>query len=608
MQETISLHEIKHALSLRLQVPDLNVKGCSADIHINIDNDNICWEGQAGDVRLTARCTPAGQELWHIDMSLTNSGADAEVRVAYPYLFYHIDQEQQVRAFDPTFGGVLEVFKHPLDNHYPGPASYCLMAASGEESTVAVGVFDTEQRNIRLRHIPAGVEGHIRFLIERVLIKQNETITLPRQFIKIGDDWAAAMAPYRDWLQNNFTRKRQQPDWWVNGNFTETRKAHCIAPWFPPDAVAGVWIFNDLGRPRTFEDVKKEVDEAVRMGDEEGFTPIFFQFGWWKNMAELRGMFMFDSLCGDYTEAHDLTRRVVDYIHERGARTFLYTNMIAIGDETKVFKTQPELLICDGAGFPVYNSGYPMLMLCPGAPGIKEYWNKVIDYILKDMDADGIFFDQACGGFPPQYCYAAGHNHAHPDTYGQDFLALMDYTGSRMREIKPDSIIVAELYHDTRALMLDVSDGYGYSGIRTKTPETRDAQISTQPAEYFIFSRFLCPDTYCQRQSSDEKLMNGAMGSPSSPIWREYKDVFEAGVRPYKVKPYGAIAYLFGPDEKRVILAVRANGAIGQAHIALPAGIEITGELPAGLAMQPDGRLMCQTTATPVYYPLMLAD
>ena len=609
MQDTISLQNIKHAVSLRMQVPDLNVKGISADITINTTHDKISWEGQAGDVRLTATCCHAGEELWHVDISLSNLGTDSEVRVAYPYLFYHINQDQPVRAFDPTFGGVMEVFKHPLDNYYPGPASYCLLAASGVDSTVAVGIFDTEQRNIRLRHIPADVEGHIRFLLERVLVKQGETITLPRQFIKIADDWAGAMSPYRDWLQQNFKRKRQRPDWWVNGNFAETRKAHCIAPWFPPDAVAGVWIFNDKGTPRGFDDIKAEIDDAVRQGKEEGFNPIFFQFGWWKNMAELRGMFMFDSLCGDYTEAHNLTRQVVDYIHQQGARTFLYVNMIAFGDETEVFKKQPELLIHDGAGFPVYNSGYPMLMFCPGAPGMREYWDKVVDYILTDMDADGIFLDQVCGGFHPQYCYAPKHNHDHPDSYGQDYLALLDYVGDRMRSIKPDSIIVAELYHDTRALMLDIADGYGYTGIKTKTPENAEAQRKTQPAEYFIFSRYLCPDTYSQqRQNSDEQIINGAMGSPTSPLWREYRRIFEIGAQPCKVTPCGAVAYLFGPDEKRLILAVRANGLIGQVQITLPDGIKITNQLPAGLVMQPDNRLMCQASVAPAYYPLILVD
>jgi len=129
MQATISLSNVQHALSLRMQVPALNVMGHDADIQVTMVNDDIHWEGQAGHVRLTGTCAPAGEELWYIDLSVTNAGPDVEIRVAYPYLFYHIAQDQPVRAFDPTFGGVLEVFRHPLDNYYPGPASYCLLAA-----------------------------------------------------------------------------------------------------------------------------------------------------------------------------------------------------------------------------------------------------------------------------------------------------------------------------------------------------------------------------------------------------------------------------------------------------------------------------------------------
>ena len=37
-----------------------------------------------------------------------NHRADVEARLAYPYLFYHFDQQQPARIFNPLFGGVLE--------------------------------------------------------------------------------------------------------------------------------------------------------------------------------------------------------------------------------------------------------------------------------------------------------------------------------------------------------------------------------------------------------------------------------------------------------------------------------------------------------------------
>ncbi len=97
--------------------------------------------------------------------------------------------------------------------------------------------------------------------------------------------------------------------------------------------------------------MKAEIDDIAYEGEERGFKPLFFQFGWWQAMAEINGLFMFDSVCGDYNAAHALTKRVIDYIHEKGLRTYLYTNAIAAGDESTVFRTRPELFVRDPAGF-----------------------------------------------------------------------------------------------------------------------------------------------------------------------------------------------------------------------------------------------------------------
>ena len=106
-------------------------------------------------------------------------------------------------------------------------------------------------------------------------------------------------------------------------------------------------------RARSTE-LKAEIDYVLREGEEQGYKPLFYQFGWWQLMAEIGGLFMFDSVCGDYNEAHALTKRVIDYIHEKGLRTYLYTNAIAVGDESiRIFRTRPELLVRDPAGFHV---------------------------------------------------------------------------------------------------------------------------------------------------------------------------------------------------------------------------------------------------------------
>jgi hypothetical protein len=595
MQPVTSLPQTDASFRLRLQAPALSVAGLHTTASTSESARQIEWRGQAGTVSLQGCCAALDDHLWLLDFSLDNSGPDAEVRLALPYLFYHFDQEEPVRLFNPLFGGVLEAAAAPLRISYPGPASFCLTAAAGRDWCVAAGCFNAEQRHVIIRHIPAGADGQIRLVFERILVKSGQTIRIPTQFIAIGRDWAEAMRPYRAWFQETFPRQRCRPDWWTAGNFSETRKAHCLAPFHPPEAAAGVWIFDNQGKPRTFEQVRTEIDAAIADGEAKGYRPLFYQFGWWQNMAEIQGLFMFDSLCGDYTAAHALAKQAVDYIHTRGMRTYFYTNSISAGDESAVYRDHPELFVRDGSGFPVYNMDYPMLMFCPGAPGMREYWESILKYLLVDLGVDGIFLDQACGGAPPAYCYDPRHQHEHPDTYGRDFLDLIDFIASRARELKPDCYIGGELVLDSRGVLLDEAHGYGYTGPRTPA------------GEYYVFTKYLCPQIYSSNGGNAIALMNGAAGQHGDPLWQKSRRVFEAACTPCRVEPTGGLAYLYGPADGRYILAVRGTDETGQARIRLPDGLEIDQSLPAGLVWVDGSGLACQAGQQPVFFELKSA-
>ena len=606
MYPTTDLPTPSPTLRLRLQAPALTVISPSqhhASLPVTRTN-SLTWQAQAGAVTLCGICQPVNDALWHLDFTLENHGGDVEVRVALPYLFYHFEQDQPARMFNPLFGGILDASTIPLRISYPGQASFCMTAAAELDCTLAMGVFDAEQRHVVIRHIPAGVDGQIRFVFERIWLKAGQTLALPTQFIALGEDWATAMRPYKEWFAVHFQRPRSRPAWWEQGNFSETRYAHCLAPVNPPEAAAGVWIFDNEGRPRTFEQVKGEIDEAVRQGRQQGFTPLFYQFGWWQNMADLRGLFMFDSLCGDYTEAHRLSKQVVEYIHQQGARTYFYTNAISAGDESETYQAHPELFARDGRGFPVYNMDYPMLMFCPGAPGMKAYWERILTYLLIDLGVDGLFLDQVCGGAPPVYCYDPAHHHDHPDTYGKDFLDLIHFIGQRARQIKSDCYIGGELVQDTRGILLDEVHGYGYSRPPEKAPAAVEKQRTGPAQEYYVFTRYLCPEIYSAIGHSPTGLMNGAAGHHADTLWRQYRSVFESTVTPCKVDAAGALAYLYGPVNGTAILAVRAQGEIGKIEIQLKPGLKLLSPYPEGLTEITPGRLTCQAGKEPAFYPL----
>ena len=72
-------------------------------------------------------------------------------------------------------------------------------------------------------------------------------------------------------------------------------------------------------------------------------------------------------------------------------------------------------------------------------------------------------------------CYDPAH--AHPDTYGNDILGLINYICDFARSIKSDCFIAGELMLDTRSILLDEAHGYGYSG------PTRNFALTTEPVQ-----------------------------------------------------------------------------------------------------------------------------
>lgn len=72
------------------------------------------------------------------------------------------------------------------------------------------------------------------------------------------------------------------------------------------------------------------------------------------------------------------------------------------------------------------------------------------------------------------------------------------------------------------------------------------------------------------------------------------------------MEPRGALAYLYGPKNGRAILAVRAAAEIDRVRVFLPAEVETS--LPAGLAWDEGGALVCPASEQPAFYILTVDD
>ena len=529
--------------------------------------DGWTWHCTLGAV--TLQCTVRRDaQRWELTLRLDNAGPDRELSVRYPVVQYDFPAGTLLREFDPLFGGVLEKHTLWIERWYPGNASLCASFVASPQQAVGLAMRNDQQRRVRLYHLPAATSGHMSLELERVMVRRGESLELPSAYIATGTHWGDVLRPYREWLQATYRRPQPLCDWYWNGNFIENRYAHCVAPVPPASGPDAVWTFDNRHAPQTVDQLKAEMDKAFDLFGQRGLKPLFYQFGWWQAMATHPGTFVFDTVIGDCLEHHGLIAPLIEYAHHRGGRTFLYTNFIAAGDDTRLFREHPEFFARDAGGLPIRNASYPMYMFCPGAPGLREYWDAVLHHILVDLDADGVFLDQVGGGAPSAYCHHPAHRHAHPDVYGRDYLALLDFVARRAREIKPDCFIGGELTSDIRSLWCDQMQGVGYSRPKD-VAQASPADAAVPPPEHFAFMSFVNPEI-AHLPAAPDYVARGCPGQPDNPLWRKYRDVFRSGLQPCLADPVGATAYLFGPVDGQAILATLALAELGNVIVSLP--------------------------------------
>jgi hypothetical protein len=558
-------------VNVKLFPPRIRSKSGVSLSKMEESENGIIWKAYLGSLFL--ECTAVTSDnIMDLSLTISNKGkSDELISVRYPEVYYHFANESTLRVLDPTFGGVLEQKKpYPMvDVTYPGLASFCATLVAGKDKALGIAIRNKEQRSAHIRHLPASPSGQMSIELDRILVPAGKSIELPSAYIASGSDWSEVLLPYRDWFQATFPPKMNIPEWYESGEYSLTHTVHCIVPYYPPTAAAGIWVFDPTFKVRTFEDVKKDVDRGVFQAANRNSKPLFYLFGWWEMMESFQGVHMFDAVCGDYTEGHQLAKEAIQYIHSKEGRVFLYANFISAGEESRLFKEQPGLFARNEDGEAVRNASYPMYLFCASAPGIREYWDDVLKYILIEMNADGVFLDQLGGGSPSPKCTDPSHKHKHPDSYGEQYLALVEYVSKKAKELKPDALVCCELIDDVRSQYIDLVQGFGYARPKEMTFSSGEQAAHTPPHEYMVFLKYINPYANMFPGSSDNVAL-GSPGYPSDTIYTKYKDQFKSGLQPLKTDPVGAMAYLYGPVNGEAVLAVKAWDDINNVKVTLP--------------------------------------
>ncbi len=368
---------------------------------------------------------------------LENKGACARtVRFEAPVLSYACSA--QTRIFDPNSGGNLAPRTQSVLAIYPAEASLCALFFTEPEGTgFGFGYLNREQRRMVLENGPMLGCGRMRATFEQLRLDAGDTVSLPPFYLAVGREWDALLAPYARYA-DTFPVRTDTPDW-----------VH-----------AEPWVFRSLpihpfGLER-WDDLVRAIDEGFQYAEARGASPVFWITTWWKSCERIRGRWYFDHMQGDFTEAPELVERVIKEVHRRGARIVAYANVTALGEYSDLFQAEADevLVRADHGGF-VRNMEYPMFLYCPASQGARALWQRIVAFMIGQLQLDGIFLDQAGGGNKAPYCQHPGHGHTEADSYGQGMLGLLEQIRTQAKALNPEAVIFGELAQDARDHLVD---------------------------------------------------------------------------------------------------------------------------------------------------------
>ena len=136
---------------------------------------------------------------------------------------------------------------------------------------------------------------------------------------------------------------------------------------------------------------------------------------------------------------------------------------------------------------------------------------------------------------------------------------------------------------------LDEAHGWGRLPAHTP-PATPESQRTTLPAEYFIFTRYLCPAGLqpARQYGSGYDVWGG--GQPRLPVMAAIPHHLRVR-HASRHSPMWRGRLSLRPADGAALLALRAQGEIGEGEIFLPDALQLSAPLPDGLTQTDSGTL-----------------
>ena len=525
---------------------------------------SVMADGVEGIIRISHHSKPARME---VEFEL-KSDESKEVRITAPML--RLENDDNRLYFDPNTGGSLRKRQEPFTSLYPAEASLCaVFAINGAGKGLGFGFYNQDQVRVRFQCGPSPEGDLLSATFEKVTLFAGQPYKLPTMYISEGGDWESLLKPYKTWFDTKYTPRTDTPKWVYSKR----------------------WLFHYLvcGNPldEDYDALKHGIKNFVEVCEKEEIIPIIFIQNWWETCKKIKDFWYFDHFQGDFLAACDEVVDLVKYSHDLGAKVVFYINFTAIGEFSEFYKDARPILAMNKWQQPERNGGYPMVMLCPAWEQTKQWWFSVFQYLFQgELALDGIFLDQAGGGYGAPYCYNQGHYHEQPDVYGKGMLDLLRDVRGYIHRINPEALIFGELAQDFRTQYVDFWLWHWFFGGLAEYSEEGETLVWMKyltPQAYFLDQEPKCSSPYevAMEESTKGVWLNGQFPKQTREeyhevLWNAYfadVEIFHSPVKWIKTaSPSLLSATMFNPGEKNFILALTQtqNAESVQVELDLP--------------------------------------
>jgi len=291
---------------------------------------------------------------------------------------------------------------------YCGAASMMWMDYFEREQGLYIASYDSNFpiTGIHAETFGPGEPGMGFFIRKYADILPNRSWTSQLYAVAIHDgDWHWGADRYREWFKSH-VKRASRPQWFEKS----------------PGLIAHYDFKYQSGYTvHTFSDIPRLYDKAKEIGIDH------LLFAGWHTGGFDNGFPMYrpDNDLGTEEEI----RNNIHEVEQRGGYISFYINSRLCNKRLKSyqeFRDQNGVITASGLPASEKYGNQEFAVMCPNADGWQDHLKSVIKYLIEELSADGIYFDQMSMA-PPYLCYSTSHNHDTPVQWNRGYIGLLEY-------------------------------------------------------------------------------------------------------------------------------------------------------------------------------------